>query len=66
MFDGNTSEIIEYLDKYKDKFGEGFPLMQANGDSSIVKDQIKRCIDQNKKASELFPDIYGACEGKYI
>lgn len=66
MFDGNTSEIIEYLDKYKENFEKGFPLMQANGDSSIVKDQINKCIDQNKSASELFPDIYGACEGKYI
>lgn len=66
MYDGNTSEILEELDEYQNKFNEGFPLMQAYGDAKIIRKQIIECIDKNKKASVLWPEIYGACDGKYI
>lgn len=66
MYDGNTSEILEELDEYQNKFNEGFPLMQAYGDAKIVRKQIIECIDKNKKASVLWPEIYGECNGKFI
>ena len=50
MYDGNTSEILEELDEYQNKFNEGFPLMQAYGNAKIVRKQIIECIDKNKKA----------------
>lgn len=66
MYDGNTSEISKELEEYQNKFNEGFPLMQAYGDAKIVRKQIIECIDKNKKASVLLPEIYGECNGKFI
>lgn len=66
MYDGNTSEILKELEKYQNKFNEGFPLMQAYGDAKIVRKQIMECIKKNKRASVLWPEIYGECNGKFI
>ncbi len=66
MYNGNTNEISKELESYYDKFGESFPLMQANGSAKIVKNQIKECLRNNKKANEIWPDIYGKCEDKNI
>ena len=37
------------MDKYKDKFGECFPLMLTRGmsDKQIMK-LVKKCLDDNK------------------
>lgn len=66
MYDGNTSEILKEIDEYQNKFNEGFPLMQADGDAKIVRKQINECISKNKKASTLWPEIYGKCNDKFI
>lgn len=66
MYDGNTSEILKELDEYQNKFNEGFPLMQAYGDAKTVRKQIVECISKNKRASVLWPEIYGECNGKFI
>lgn len=66
MYDGNTSEILKELDEYQNKFNEGFPLMQAYGDAKTVRKQIIECISKNKRASVLWPKIYGECNGKFI
>lgn len=55
--------IKKLLDKYWDKFGEGFPLYQAPTDWSQVEYSIKKCLRENKTAAQLWPDIYGAREG---
>ena len=66
MYDGNTSDILKELDEYQNKFNEGFPLMQAYGDAKTVRKQIIECISKNKRASVLWPEIYGECNGKFI
>lgn len=66
MYDGNTSEILKELEKYQNKFNEGFPLMQAYGNAKIVRKQIMECINKNKRASVLWPETYGECNGKFI
>lgn len=66
MYDGNTSEILKELDEYQNKFNEGFPLMQAYGNAKTVRKQIIECISKNKRASVLWPEIYGECNGKFI
>lgn len=39
----------ELLDKYKEKFGECFPLMLTMGMSEEqIKDAVKECIQKNK------------------
>lgn len=39
----------ELLDKYKDKFGECFPLMLTRGMSEEdIKDAINECLDKGK------------------
>lgn len=62
----NTQDISEYLDSYYDKFDESFPLMQSNGDSEKIIEQINKCVKQGKKASIMWPQIYGVCEGRNI
>lgn len=39
----------ELIDKYKDKFGECFPIMLTRGMSDEqIKDIIKECLKNNK------------------
>ena len=44
----------EWLKKYRDKFGDGFPTFQLLGysDEEIIE-IIKDCINKNKNAYEL-------------
>lgn len=55
----------EELDKYFDKFGHGFPLMQANSLEEAVK-HCKECVSKNKSASELYPKLYGSVKGRFV
>lgn len=66
MFSGSTSDIKNELDLYYKTFNSCFPLMQASGNAKTVKEQIDRCLAENKKAEELWPEQYGACTGKLI
>ena len=52
------------LDQYREKFGEGFPLMQASLDWDEVKADIQQCLTKGIPCDELKPDQYGACLGK--
>ena len=54
------------LDQYEEKFGEGFPLMQAPPSWEEIKKDIQQCLDQGITASKLRPSSYGACYGKNI
>ena len=56
---------IEELDRYFDKFGHEFPLMQANSHEEAVK-HCKECVSKNKSASELYPKLYGSVKGKFV
>ena len=50
----------ELLDKYRDKFGEPFPLMlcMGMGDESVCK-IIKGCVENGKPYDpQLDPDAY--------
>ena len=39
----------ELMDKYKDKFGECFPLMLTRGMSDKqIMELVKKCLDDNK------------------
>lgn len=53
------------LFKYWQKFGECFPLMQAPDDEQAVK-HLNECLLKDVSAPKLYPDIYGAAEGKEI
>ena len=47
--------LDEYLQKYIDAFGEGFPMYQlgrTRTESEIIE-IIKRCLDVNKSAYKL-------------
>lgn len=56
--------IKNLLDKYWDKFGEGFPLYQAPVNENEIEYDIKKCIRENKRAADLKPNVYGAMEGR--
>ena len=56
-------KIKNLMNKYWDRFKEGFPLYQAPQDWSAVEYDIKKCLRENKRAQDLKPDIYGAKEG---
>lgn len=58
-----TEKIANLLDKYWDKFGEGFPLYQAPTDWSQIEYDIKKCLREGKKAQDLKPEVYGAVKG---
>lgn len=48
-------EIDEYLKKYAETFGEGFPMYQlgrTRSETEIIS-IIKRCLDEKKDAYEL-------------
>lgn len=66
MFSGDTSEINKELDLYFERFEDGFPLMQSNGDVNHIKEQINRCLAENTKAEQLWPNEYGACRDRNI
>ena len=51
------------LDQYREKFGKGFPLMQASLGWNEVKADIQKCLTEGISASELKPNQYGACPG---
>lgn len=57
-------DVIILLDQYREKFGEGFPLMQASSDWDEVKADIQECLTKGITAPELNPDFYGACLGR--
>ncbi len=57
-------DVIVLLDQYEEKFGHGFPLMQASGDWDEVKADIRECLTKGIPCDELKPDQYGACYGK--
>lgn len=47
--------IDEYLQKYVDTFGEGFPMYQlgrTRSESEII-DIIKRCLEEKKDAYDI-------------
>lgn len=51
--------LNKLLEEYKNKFNEGFPLMEFMGDDAEqIEDKIKQCITNNKMAGELFDVIY--------
>ena len=66
MFSGNTSDIESELFLYEKMFKEGFPLMQAGGSTEKVREQIKCCLLEGKKANELWPSQYGTCDNRFI
>lgn len=61
-----TIEIKNELNLYREKFGENFPIMQAPNNTEEIRKTINECINKNKKASELYPELYGSCIGIYI
>lgn len=54
-------ELKVYLEKYRSVFNEDFPLMMASGVNEI--EVIKKCIEEEKTAPILYPDIFGAMIG---
>lgn len=61
-----NSQLAEALSNYRDFFNKSFPLMQASGDVQSIISQIEQCISDNELAEKKWPDLYGACVGKYI
>ena len=59
-----TEDVQILLDQYREKFGKGFPLMQASLDWDVVKADIQQCLTEGISASELKPNQYGACPGR--
>ena len=59
-------QLEEALSRYRDFFNKSFPLMQASGDKQSIINQIEQCISDNESAEKKWPDLYGACVGKYI
>ena len=57
-------DVKVLLDQYREKFGKGFPLMQASLDWNVVKADIQQCLTEGITASELKPNQYGACPGR--
>lgn len=48
-------ELMDYLDQYFGKFGEGFPMIPlawGRTDDEVIK-IIRRCINSNKTAYDL-------------
>lgn len=48
-------ELQTWLDKYYEKFKENYPLEQANELIEETIDQIKKCLEENKKRE--FEDV---------
>ena len=57
-------DVKVLLDQYREKFGKGFPLMQASGGWDKIKEDIQQCLTREITAPELKPDQYGAGNGK--
>ena len=56
MADKNLSDRHNtYLDMYQEYFGENYPLMMYREPMQESVDRIKKCLEQGKKVSELFP-----------
>ncbi|MBO4912035.1 MAG: hypothetical protein J5504_04850 [Butyrivibrio sp.] len=51
------------LDQYREKFGKGFPLMQASDDWDEIRADIQQCLTKGISADKLDPEHYGACLG---
>lgn len=60
-----VDKLDGYLDEYREKFGEIFPMMQAENMEKALE-HVKVCISKNKLASELYPEIYGALPDKFV
>lgn len=58
--------LDENLRKYYDKFETPFPLMQAPGDMQEAEKHVVKCLEENKLAEELWPERYGAVEGRLV
>lgn len=58
--------LLDALQLYQRTFDTGFPLMQANGGKEKIIEQIMICTTNQKTAEEMWPDQYGACDGKYF
>lgn len=51
-----------YCDMYYEVFGQSFPLMQSPNMEKAM-DHMSDCMEQNKLAEDLYPEIYGALPG---
>lgn len=49
-------ELKDYLDKYKEVFKEGLPLMQFDGTREELIEEIKKCISTGKEYDTSFWD----------
>lgn len=61
-----SEKIEKYLDKYYDLFDEPFPLMQSDGNEDKIESEVLECLNEKRKAPELWPSKYGSANGKVI
>ena len=57
--------LDQLIDEYEKRLNTIYPRMQMPGTELAIK-HLEICLVQNRHVEDLYPEIYGAAEGKLI